>query len=416
MVNRRSNSKPGGSSSFLWSFSLLVSAYPVFAGDLNQVVTDLYGGNGIFVQTQFHTAHFSVVSFQELDNLNTLVTSQVNNIPVSSSNVGYSYDVAQGIVVRRQNGLGPLLSERAWTVGKGILNVGYAYERIDYDTLNGQSLSNLQLIATHQDCCDATSGRPPPDGMIGPGGSNASFELDEVAININLQLVQQVHSMYATFGITDNWDVGLLIPIIQVNATANAVARVIDVGSDLHRFDTVADSVSSTGGSAWGIGDMHVRSKYTVIKEHEVAPDFAVALDVTMPTGDEKNLLGTGYALFRPTFIVSKQFGMFTPHVNVGYQVSTAPTAISNGLDNLNYIVGVEAQFLDELTTAFDFLGKWFPSQPNSKLENLVDAGFQVRWNPIATTTFNGFVIIPVNGNNGLRSDAIWGLGLEHSF
>lgn len=396
-------------------FALLMWTSRASAGDLNKVVTDLFGGGGIFVQTRFHTAHFTVASFQELDNLNSLLTSQLNNIPVSSSNVGYSYDVAQGIMVRRQSGLGPLLSERAWTVGKGILNVGYSYQRIKYDTLNGQSLDNLQLIATHEDCCGGNPNNPftpPPNGITGV----PSFEQDLVAININLELEQQVHSVYATFGITDNWDVGVLIPIIQVNARANAVATVVDVGSNIHRFSGPASATSSTGGSEWGIGDMHVRSKYTVIKEHEVAPDFAVALDVTMPTGDEKNLLGTGYALFRPTFIVSKQFGIFTPHLNVGYQVSTAPTAISNNLDNLNYIVGFEAQILDELTTAFDFLGKWFPSQPNPDLENLVDAGFQLRWNPISTTTFNGFVIIPVNGDDGLRSDVIWGLGLEQSF
>ena len=397
------------------SVVMLILSFGACAGDLNRVVTDLYGGNGIFVQTQFHTAHFTVSSFQELDNLNSLVTSQLNNIPVSSSNVGYSYDVAQGIMVRRKNGLGPILSERAWTVGKGILNVGYSYERIEYDTLNGQSLDKLQLTALHSDCCGGNPNNPftpPPNGIQGV----PAFETDQVVININLHLEQQVHSVYATFGLTDNWDVGVFIPIIQVNAQANAVARVVDVGSDIHRFASPEDTMSSAGGSAWGIGDMRVRTKYTIIKEHESAPDFAVALDVALPTGDQKNLLGTGYAQFRPTFIVSQKFGLFTPHANVGYQVSTAPTNISNSLDNLNYIVGFEAQIFDELATAFDFLGKWFPSQPNSKLDNLVDAGFQIRWNPIATTTFNGFVIIPINRNNGLRSDAIWGLGLEHAF
>ena len=48
--------------------------------------------------------------------------------------------------------------------------------------------------------------------------------------------------------------------------------------------------------------------------------DSAAMADLTLPTGDRENFLGTGRVQLRLAYIASKTIRKFTPHVNVGYQ------------------------------------------------------------------------------------------------
>ena len=47
---------------------------------------------------------------------------------------------------------------------------------------------------------------------------------------------------------------------------------------------------------------------------------LAVGLDARMPTGDERNLLGSGAAGVKPFVAYSGSFHRLSPHVNFGYQ------------------------------------------------------------------------------------------------
>ena len=384
------------------------------AGNLSNVISDLYGGDGILLSEASafrHPPHFTANSITALDNLNTVVTGALGFSSFNSTSSGVTFDLSQGIPVATEDSMGPLLSERGTSLGKGKLNVGFSFSRVDFDSFEGTDLSKLTLDFLHDDCCtgDPITG-PGPDGILG------GFEKDVVRVHINLTLNEDVYAFYGNYGVTNNLDVGMIVPVISVEARANAQAEVIEnymPGSNIHTFAGAPDqAISSTGGSKTGVGDIILRAKYTFAPMADM-PSMAVLGQITTPTGDEKNLLGSGEAKFKGMFIASRRFKGITPHVNLAYEVTTG----DNVQDNLTYAIGADARMSPIFTVAADILGRYNPHQHEIG-NHLVDLAFAVKWNPFKqfNAPFNAYVVIPLNSDEGLRSDVIWGLGVDYSF
>ena len=395
--------------------SVLLASPVTMAVDLENFITDLYGGDGIrlFVAPALsHDAHFTDESLTALSSLNSAITSAVGFSAFNSPVSGVTFDLSTGIPVATQESLGPLLTERATTIGKNRLNISFAYTRVDFKRFEGTDIDSFKLIFPHIDCCGPAGG---PDGLLGPPPPFAEFELDEVTVNLDVTLEQDIYALFGNYGVTDNWDVGVVIPIIRVEARANAVAIVTDItGRDIHTFvGAVDDPLSDTGGSKTGIGDVIFRTKYNFLKEHGSLPDMAITAQVTVPTGDEKNLLGTGETRFRGLFVASKKFGEVTLHVNVGYQAGTG----TDELDNLTYAVGFDWRVAVPVTVAADVLGRYNPDLDTIS-NHLVDVALAAKWNPFKDheAPLNAYVILPVNKDHGLRAHVIWGLGVEYTF
>ncbi len=383
---------------------LLLFSLSASAGKLKNFVADLYGGDGISLNPGniFHQAHFTSSSLSAFDSLGNDINSSINNFPFNSTVTGYSFNVATGLPVKGGKTLGPLIAELATTLGKGTLNIGFSYIHIDYDDFNGKSLDDLSLTFAHDDL--------DPVGL-----GNPAFEEDVVAVNLDLELERQTFALQATFGLTDNWDIGVIIPIVRMKARARATASVIQSAANnltVHRFDENFENPnSSAGGTETGIGDIILRSKYNLIKDDAVLPDTAFVGTLTLPSGDEDDLIGSGDVGFEFLFAASKSYDWLTPHINLGYEVSSG----NETKENFRYIVGVDAHFFEQFTTAVDIIGNWRPYL-DGEGDNLVDVAFQTKWNPFGNTLINGFVIIPINGDDGLRSDAIWSVGIEQVF
>lgn len=384
------------------------------AGNLSSVISDLYGGDGIVLSEQSafrHPAHFTADSIVELDNLNNIVTSALGFSSFNSTSSGVTFDLSQGIPVATEESMGPLLSEQASSLGKGKLNVGFAFSRVDFDSFEGTNLSKLTVDFLHDDCCtgDPVTG-PGPDGILG------GFEKDIVRAHIKLTLNEDIYAFYGNYGLAENLDVGVIVPVISVEAKASAHAEVIEnyiPGSNIHTFTGAPENAdSSTGGSKTGIGDVILRAKYTFTSMADL-PSMAVLGQITTPTGDENNLLGSGEAKFKGIFIASKRYGRLTPHVNVGYEITTGESV----QDNLSYAVGADARMTPTFTLAADILGRYNPHQHEIG-NHLVDFAIEGKWNPFKqfNAPLNAYVIIPINKDDGLRADVIWGLGVDYSF
>ena len=54
---------------------------------------------------------------------------------------------------------------------------------------------------------------------------------------------------------------------------------------------------------------------------------LAAGLDLRLPTGDKDELLGTGATRAEMTFIYSGDYGRVSPHVNVGYTLSSGESS-----------------------------------------------------------------------------------------
>jgi hypothetical protein len=406
---------------------VLLSAVPAqaehVAGDLRDFVTDLYGGDGITLPpapgipgfiADAHVPHFTgEQQILALSALSDGILSGSGLYALNSTVTGISFDLSTGLPQAVQEGLGPLLSERATTVGKGRFTLGFGFTKQKFTELDGEDLSNITIPLTHQDCCVVGPPSIPP-----PDGQKTGFEEDLILLTIDLDVEQDVYALYGNFGMTDTLDFGIVVPVIRAKATAFAVAEIFPNpdggstinGNPIHSFEVdPLRSLSDTGGTETGLGDILLRGKWHFLNDTESFADMALRLDVTLPSGDEKKLLGTGETQFRGIYIISKQIGKMTPHLNVGYTVATS----DKNLEKLTYAVGFDARLSNKFTFATDVIGRYNPHLKEIG-NHVIDLALAVKWNPFSQRNMplNAFVSIPLN-DDGLRADFVWGLGFD---
>ena len=411
--------KRGVTLTSILSFLLWIDAGPLPADGLRDAVKNLYGGDGILLAPSpppfpSHAPHFKASSLQGLDNLGAALAS---NLGVSAFNAGvpgFTFDIERGTPVRTTEGLGPLFSERAPTLGAKKLNLAFSYTRLDFKRLEGKRLDKLSLTFLHED----SNG----DGRLGPPPSVFDFELDVINVDLNLKIKQDSFAFFATYGLTPRWDVGLVVPLSHIRLRAVANATIIDNSptTNPHFFDTApgSDQPRDTGGGQkTGVGDVIVRTKYNFLRNHEFSPDLAIFGQVKFPTGDQKNLLGTGTTDFMTLFIASQSFGpgaetrWLTPHMNLGFEWTTG----SSTQNNMRHALGFDARVHERVTITVDTIGRWRPSGDGIG-DHLVDLAFGAKWNPVRDFILNAGVRFPLNRSEGLRPNLIWTLGLEYTF
>ena len=151
----------------------------------------------------------------------------------------YRLDPTLNIFTPQTSVSGPLFSERALTLGRGQFNFGLGYSFIDFRELNGRSLHNLvnPVLAIQLD------GPFLDTGQAGPNGQNLLFTPVSL-VNDVIRMKLQAHIIVPTFryGITDNWDVGISIPILHTSLKVRTDARSV--------VSTSSDSTMNTFGGA----------------------------------------------------------------------------------------------------------------------------------------------------------------------
>lgn len=377
---------------------VVAASAPAGAQALRNTVRDLYP-DGISLQPTGHQAHFAASSLQGLDSLASAIAGNVGTFAFNSAVSGFTFDIERGVPVRTTESFGPLLAERAPTLGAGKLNVAVSYTRIDFSRFEGKPLSDLSLTFQHAPTCT-----PPCD-----------FERDEVRVRLDLDIVEDVVGLFGTYGLTSSWDVGIVVPIVHIDIRARSHAEVVrnSAGSEfIHNFgpdSTPPDAAG--GGEATGLGDVILRTKYNFLRNHETWPDLAVVGEVKLPTGDADDLLGTGETNLKALLVASKAWGWIAPHTNLGFEVSTEGTREYN----LRYVLGADARALPSLTVVADLLGRWKPDGDGVG-DHLVDAALGLKWNPWRSLILSGGVQIPLNRDEGLRADVIWTVGADYTF
>jgi hypothetical protein len=194
------------------------------------------------------------------------------------------------------------------------------------------------------------------------------------------------------------------------------------------------DVVSRTG-SASGVGDVVVRTKYNFLKR--TGGGLAAVLDVTLPTGDSDNLLGTGAARGKLLFVASTTVGRVAPHVNAGYTVvGPSANARLETDDEYHYVAGIEAEMTDRLTVSLDFIARTLTNVGRLRLGetsvsgqpqggdsikqlnreagdlNLRTGAFGVKWNVGRTTLLTASVLFPLS-DAGLVDNLTWSIGFD---
>ena len=194
---------------------------------------------------------------------------EIATAPLGTPSGGFVFklDESTGLLARTTTTFGPSFTERALTSGEGQVSVGATFRSTSYDELSGFSLSALPVGS-------ATATTP-----IASGTSTA-----------RVTLKSQTLAMSGIVGVTDNFDIGVVVPIVSIKLSGTS--SLVDGNGTLARLAEADTSFS-------GIGDVAAHCEVPLSSSSRVAicpTRVAIALLVTMrlPTGDRDNLRGLG--------------------------------------------------------------------------------------------------------------------------
>jgi hypothetical protein len=292
--------------------------------------------------------------------------TQFANFPLGSSTGGFTFNFNEqsGIYTRNTESFGPAFTERAATIGRKKFSLGVNYQHTSFDTFGGQGLEDgsISFYLPHTDCCNPAA--PPPSPQT-PG-----FESDLMQATLTLKATTDTVGVFANYGVTDRLDVGVAIPITHVALDADVQATILRLSSTdnvlVHTFTQGQNDTENTfsdSGSATGIGDVVLRTKYNFLRA--ATTWMSLGIDVRLPTGDADNLIGLGTTQGKFFLIASSSNPRVSPHVNIGFTLSGEgnrdtmfqfePLGVS---DEFNYSGGVEIVAHPKLTLLADVLGR----------------------------------------------------------
>ncbi|HKB80140.1 MAG TPA: hypothetical protein VKH35_10520 [Thermoanaerobaculia bacterium] len=377
---------------------------------LSDLINNLYGGDGIQLADTGHQAHFGQTGDLQAFTRTLQSVLQARSffpIPSAVGLVSYHFDETTGTYQRIQGALGPVLSERGSTTGKGNLNLSFSYTFADYQQIAGNDTAELVLPHCLTVACTG-------------GHSDAAYLNDTIHVQLHFRLKSQALTFAAVYGVSNNFDLGLVVPYerndLQVFTHAFVV---VSPGSSpaIHHFDPTVETPDQSGtGTAVGIGDITARGKYR-LPLHGV--DSAAMVDLTLPTGDKENFLGTGHTRLRASYIASKSLKRFTPHLNAGYEVEFGQTK----LDAFAYTLGTEILASPKLTLTTDLIGVVRPRGadafvspvlPNVQLvgRSEIDGALGGKWKLGVDRAFLFNLLLPLN-KTGIRPLYVVTAGLQ---
>lgn len=408
---------------------------------LATIFTDLFGPRGLVVDSlatlpgeQPHTAHF-VSDFQfNFGQFSTALVSQLVSVPLPSPGGGFTFefDPSLGVFERTTESFGPILADRADTIGARRLAIGFAYQRFSFDSVEGIGLDRVPAVFTHD------------NAQLRGGREDVVTTTNAIEASVNQT------TMFLTMGVTDHFDVSVAVPFVATYLKIVSDARIRRLGTtnELTHFFRQADGdigderIFTAVGRASGIGDVMVRLKSTVRKRDTTA--FALGIDIRLPTGDEMDLLGSGAAGLQPFAIWSATYQNISPHANLSYKWNGSSVLAGDPStgeaahfpDQAAYGIGADVVVTPRLTVAFDLLGRYFISAERLRHETFQGLDGVSRFPNIvfAEDSYNTLggsigvkanlvdrVLLDVNvlfklDENGLRDKVTPLVGLEYSF
>ncbi len=423
-----------------------------------------------------HQAHFEGDFLSSFGPINEAVGIQVSQLPIASPSSGiiFTYDpTLKTFAPSTEESLGPILGERASTIGRNKLYLAFSFQYFNFNSIDGQNTSSIPAVLKHQPFPPGLAPCPNQTGLTGSYAGNPCFVRDYIQTTNNIDLTVHQYTLYATYGISRHFDISIAVPILDVSMKVNTNAAIVQnsftaTGTAFHQFNpnivTTCGSATpcfnatfSSSGAATGIGDVDVRGKYEVYHGEHLG--FAAGVDVRLPTGDEQNFLGSGAIGVRPFGVIS--YGArVSPHAEVGYEVNgksilagdfVGPTATNakGGLpDRFVYIVGADASIVKRLTGSFDIYGQrlfgvpqLFSTQftdfgkcsdfncttltpgtthPDLGVRtntdyNITNASVGLKYRPFSHLVLTGNVLIKLD-DSGLRSTVVPLVGVSYSF
>ncbi len=375
-----------------------------------------------------HGAHFIPGVTQGENDLLAFITgslaTSLGNLPFTAATGGVALQFVDGALVATSASSGGIFGERSQTIGRGRFLVGASIHSLSMDQIRGMPMSDLVSRFAHQNVGAAPYGDP-------------LFENDIIEVRTNMKVGLLVTSAYASYGLTHNIDIGVLVPFVSASLSGHSEAQILPFARPTpHLFGTASNPAeyadASSSGSAAGIGDIGVRLKANIYQTPTLG--FAFAADVRLPTGDSANFLGSGNTSVRALGIFSAKSGPFSPHINAGYVYRTGETQTSSVVG----AVGFDHLLADKVTLAVDILADWAlgesglhlpdpvtyssPAPRKERLtdipdmqDHLMDASIGIKMQLPGDYRIVTNLLIPMS-NGGLRPRQMWTLGFERTY
>lgn len=369
--------------------------------------------------------------------LNSLIAANVSSFPLTSTNAAIILDLETGKTPETpRESLGPLFTESAQTIGRK-LNLSFNFSHYNLAEFRGFATEDFRFAFTYADV-----------NLSGVLGDHPA-ENDVVEIFPDLNIDASTAVFYATYGLTGNFDASLAVPIINLNLSGTARVVINSVsffqsGLAINSFngDPLNPSFDTTftyNESITGLGDVALRLKY-----HFPNTDHAGMVDIRLPTGDEKEFLGTGKANAKFMWIWSKVLSErklsddekvreLSMHLNLAYERRGGQV----DSDEIEFNLGMDQKLSESTTLILSLLGEYdlqkeegldlLPGTrllqsntvievdrsnvPESQRDNTLTLALGVRYAPSSKFLFLGNLLVPLN-DQGLRSSIAPTIGI----
>jgi len=350
-----------------------------------------------------HEAHFENDFVATFTPINEAVGIQVSQLPVASPSSGITFVYNPSLKTftpSTDESLGPIIGERASTIGYHKLFLGFSYQYFNFSSIDGLNMSTLSSVLQHQPFPPQPPNIPScgkQDGLKGTKyDNNPCFVRDFIQTTNNIDLQVHQYTIYLTYGITRHLDFSAAIPFLDARMSVQSNTTIVPnsvapasasfPGNVFHQFNRNNPALAQSCGQipagqaclqasfsdsrkAVGIGDAVLRGKYTVYRGERAG--FALGVDVRLPSGDELNFLGSGATGVKPFGVLSYE-ARVSPHAEVGYEWNgestlaggslvpgTTPASPKGSLPSrFVYIVGADVAVTKRMTAAFDIYGQ----------------------------------------------------------
>jgi hypothetical protein len=252
-----------------------------------------------------------------------------------------------------------------------------------------------------------------------------------VHVKADLDVEAQILAPAVTYGVTADLDVNLTLPLLRTYLRAEATSEVPDPRLPQFKLPDCNPSMPevlcgqtqhtvSGRETAVGVGDLLLRAKYVFYRDQPV--DLAAGLGLSLPTGDEEDLQGSGTTRVQPTFILSRVFAeRIEPLLNLGLDLNCDDVDRSV----FRWAVGATAQIVGPLTAGAVFLGRnEFEAQTDPieapfflqiERNDIYDVSLGLRYFVRDVVVVSANVLLPLN-DDGVRASAIPTLQIEYAF
>lgn len=329
-------------------------------------------------------------------------------IPSASSGITFTFNPSTSAFERDTEVLGQLYLERAHPIGAGRLNVSFTYQYVSTDLFGGHDMGSLSDL------------RP-----IRGVGTNF------VIPHFGVSLVTHEITSSVTYGVTDDLEVNLAVPMLDTTLDTNPQLLQLGGGPFAMQGHPQQDT-------EFGVGDIFLRSKYRLLRGRW--GEVATGLVFRLPSGNQDDFQGTGVFEVSPRVYASTPLVTLAPlvrvqgYLNAGLDLTPQDTSRGEG----RYGVGIDVLLATRATLSIAFLAR----EPFSSLvppgtmdvprvngprspifgidpghPSYYDLSVGGRVNVWRDTVFLiGNVVVPANPDAGVRARVVPLVGIEATF